>query len=338
MPAPRYVGNRTPRRAERAVTETAYSVSTTDQWSADAGAPGREGARQCERVGNKAMQKRQANGVRTKPSAFKSAWTAAPLLSNEQEAQLFRRWHERQDEEALSELTISHMRMVAKIAGKFRRYGLSFDDMMQEGAVGLIQAAARFDPTYGVRFGSYAKQWVQASIYSFVVRNSSIVRPGVTSKHISLFFRMAGLKGKARFDPRLTEQERAELAKETGASIEVVTAIEARIDGADIPLNARASPDSNTELQDFLADSGPTPEDIVSHAQEDSAHSHSLADAMRKLNDRERLVIQQRYLGEDSVTLETVGRQLGVSKERVRQIQREAVKKLGGTLRSHMAA
>ena len=303
-----------------------------------AGASGREGARQCERVGNKAMQIRQHNGARTKPSEFKSAWTAAPLLSDEQEAQLFRRWHDQQDEEALSKLAMSHMRMVAKIAGKFRRYGLSFDDMMQEGAVGLVQAAARFDPTYGVRFGSYAKQWVQASIYSYVVRNSSIVRPGVTSKHISLFFRMARLKGKAGFDPRLTEQERAELAKETGARIEVVTALEARIDGADVPLNARISSHSNSEVQDFLADSGPTPEDIVSDAQEASALSHSLADAMRKLNDRERLVIEQRYLGDDGVTLETVGRQLGVSKERVRQIQKEAVKKLGGALRSHVAA
>jgi len=284
------------------------------------------------------MPRLHRDGARTRPSAFKGAWTAAPLLSSEQEIQLFRRWHDLQDEEALSELIIAHMRMVAKIAGKFRRFGLAFDDMMQEGAVGLVQAAARFDPTYGVRFGSYAKQWVQASIYSFVVRNSSIVRPGVTSKHISLFFRMAGLKGKAGFDRHLTEQERAALAKEMGANVEVVAALEARIDGADVPLNARISSQSNSEVQDLLADSGPTPEDIVSYAQEDSARSRSLADAMRALNDRERLVIQQRYLGEDGVTLETVGRQLGVSKERVRQIQKEAVKKLGGALRSDMAA
>lgn len=284
------------------------------------------------------MQIRQSYGIRAKDDTFKSAWTAAPLLSNELEAQLFQRWHDRRDEKALSELIIAHMRLVAKIAGKFRRYGLNFDDLMQEGAVALMQAAARFDPRYGVRFGGYAKQWVQAAIHNYVVRNSSIVRPGVTSKHVSLFFRMASLKGKAGYDRRLTDQESRRVAEESGASISVVTAIETRIDGADIPLNARVSPDTNTEVQDFLADNKPTPEDVVSHAQEDAALSRSLADAMGKLSDRERLVIQQRYLGEDDVTLEAVGRQLGVSKERVRQIQKGAVKKLGGALQGYMAA
>ena len=291
-----------------------------------------------QRSGYEAMQSAQNYRTRTRTGAFKTAWTAAPLLSSEDEERLFQRWHDLKDGGAMSKLIIAHMRLVAKMAGRFSRHGLNFDDLMQEGAVGLMQAVARFDPTYGVRFASYAKQWVQTAIHNFVVRNSSIVRPGVTSKHISLYFKLARLKAKSGFDRRLTDQERERLAQEMGASVEVVTALEARIDGADIPLNAPVSSGSNTEVQDFLGDSGPTPEEIVSQAQEDSVLSDTLADAMQKLTDRERVVIQQRYLREEGATLETVGRQLGVSKERVRQIQKGAIKKLGGALQSRMAA
>jgi len=250
------------------------------------------------------------------------------FLSDCEEQELIRRWKDLGDERALSKLIEAHMPIVAGLARKFARASLGRDDLMQEGAIGLLQAARHFDDTRGLRFGQYAKWWVRAAISMYVMRNASIVRPGTSAKHVHLFFKLAAMKSRGGFDWRLPDEEGQRLARETGTRLATVAALDARVNGVDVPLNAHIAPGSVGEVQDLLADSGPDPEMIVSAKQQDTMLSASLNSALQTLNDRERTVIRERYLRENRTKLETLARHFGVTKERIRQIEKGAVGRL----------
>ena len=259
-----------------------------------------------------------------------SAVMEAPILERGYEADLARRWREKGDESALGELITAHIRLVVRIASKFRGYGLPVGDLIQEGNVGLLEAANRFDVERQVRFSTYATWWILAAIQEYVVRNASIVRIGTTPAQKSLFFNLRRLRAQLTDNsrPTMTGEERERIARELGVSAAAVERMEAHLSHPDRSLNASISGDDGDEMQDFLADDSPSPEDIVRERHDFAARAAWLREAMEDLTPREQQVISRRFLGEGKSTLAEIGESFGVTKERIRQIEGKALAKL----------
>jgi RNA polymerase sigma-32 factor len=258
----------------------------------------------------------------------------AALLTRERELELATRWRDQEDEEALHELVLAYMRLVISTAAKFRNYGLPMGDLVQEGTVGLMQAAERFEPEREVRFSTYAAWWVRSAMQDYILRNWSVVRTGTTAAQKALFFNFRRLRARIHDGGtgQLDDEGRASIAKELSVSISDVTSMEMRLAGSDQSLNARISPNGEDEWQDFLADETPSPEEVVTLAHDNKTRSIWLAQALAELTDREQTIIKERRLRDDALTLEELGRALGISKERVRQIEHRALEKLKTSL------
>ena len=252
------------------------------------------------------------------------------LLSRERELWLARLWREAGDEAALHELVMAYMRLVISTAARFRNYGLPMSDLVQEGATGLMQAAARFEPEREVRFSTYAAWWIRSAMQDYILRNWSVVRTGTTAAQKALFFNLRRLRAKIGDGSGgpLDEAGRAFIASELSVHTDEVEAMEMRLAGGDQSLNATISPTGEDEWQDFLADERPTPEETVMFARDSRTRSIWLAQALAELTDREQIIIKERRLRDDARTLEELGRDLGISKERVRQIEHRALEKL----------
>jgi RNA polymerase sigma-32 factor len=254
----------------------------------------------------------------------------APYLDREREQALALAWRDRCDQSAFGELILAHMRLVVTAALRMRGYGLPIGDLVQEGTVGLMEAAIRFDPDRQLRFSTYATWWIRAAMQDFVLRNWSIVRSGTTAAQKSLFFNLRRLRQRIADPTRRTmsEAETQRLADALGVAPREVETMEQRLAAADSSLNAPFGETGEDSWQDVLADDRPTPEEIVTEA-DDTEHRHGLlASALDRLPARERRIIQARQLAEDGATLEELGRELGVSKERVRQLERRAFLRL----------
>jgi len=255
---------------------------------------------------------------------------SAPLLDRDRELDLARRWREEQDEDALHELCTAYMRLVVAIATRFRTYGLPMSDLVQEGNVGLMLAAARFEPERELRFSTYATWWIRSCIQDFILRNWSIVRTGTTAAQKSLFFNLRRLRALLR-DPTeggLSPESRTYVANALRVDEDEVDRMAARLSAADRSLNAPIGEAGDSEWQDLLPDMGALPEDETMLERDRAVRSEWLAEALADLTDRELIIIRERRLVEEGVTLETLGRKLGVSKERVRQIEHQAMRKL----------
>ncbi len=258
-----------------------------------------------------------------------------PLLEKEYELDLARRWTEEQDEKALHELVQSYTRLVISLAAKFKHYGLPMGDLIQEGNIGLMQAANRFDYKRDLRFSTYASWWIRSCIQDYVLRNWSIVRTGTTAAQKSLFFNLRRLR--AQIEGReegqdLDDDGREEIAKTLGVKVSEVRDMESRFNGGDQSLNVRIGEDGEDDWQSMLSDEGPNPEDVVTGIKDAETRSKWLNDALDKLSDREQLIIRERHLGQETVTLEELGKELGVSKERVRQLEARAMDKIKGSI------
>jgi len=257
-----------------------------------------------------------------------------PLLDRDHEVNLAKRWRDHDDDQAMHELVMAYARLVVSAASKYRHYGLANGDLIQEGNIGLMQAAKRFDPNRGFRFSTYAAWWIRASIQDHILRNWSIVRTGTTAAHKSLFFKLRRLRariGEADGGP-LSEEGRQKIAESIGVTVTDVVTMEQRLSGADMSLNASVNTESENEAQDFLADERPSPEQVVIELHDKKVLSRWLSEALNELSARERLIILKRRLNEEGATLEQLGQILGVSKERVRQLEHRALKKLQKTL------
>jgi RNA polymerase sigma-32 factor len=258
---------------------------------------------------------------------------AAPMLDRDHELQLARRWRENNDQEALHELVTSYLRLVVATAGRYRNYGLPMPDLVQEGMVGLMQAAARFEPERDVRFSTYAAWWIRSAMQDFVLRNWSIVRTGTTAAQKSLFFNLRRLR--ARIEGRkqqMDDEDRLTIAQELDVGVADVLAMEQRLSGTDQSLNAPVGFEGDSVGQDFIADDRPTPEEALADGHDSSTRTRWIASSLAELSEREQIIIRERRLREEGSTLEELGRRLGISKERVRQIEHRALQKLKSAL------
>jgi RNA polymerase sigma-32 factor len=268
-----------------------------------------------------------------------SAAMDAPMLEREYEADLARRWRDDEDTEALNEIITSHIRLVVKIASKFKGYGLPIGDLIQEGNRGLLEAANRFDPERNVRYSTYATWWILAAMQEYIVRNSSIVRIGTTPAQKSLFFNLRKLRAKLtdNLRARMTEEERELISKELGVPLAAVERMESHFSGPDQSLNASVGESNSNEFVDLLEDESPTPEAIVSDMIDGETRSKWITEAMAHLTSREQEVITRRFLKDDKITLAEIGESFGVTKERIRQIEGKALSKLRNVLQDQVA-
>ncbi|WP_062227910.1 RNA polymerase factor sigma-32 [Aureimonas frigidaquae] len=261
---------------------------------------------------------------------------AAPYLQRDEEYQLAVRWKESHDQAALHRMTAAHMRLVISMAAKFRHFGLSMNDLIQEGHVGLLEAAARFEPEREVRFSTYATWWIRASIQDYILRNWSIVRGGTSSAQKALFFNLRRLRARlSQGSEALASSEMyREIAQALNVSVGDVALMDSRLSGPDSSLNAPLMEDESgsADRQDFLVSDSPLPDEMVSTSIDDERRVLWLTDALDVLSERELRIIRERRLQDEGATLEALGSELGISKERVRQIETRALEKLRAAL------
>ncbi len=275
----------------------------------------------------------QMAGVRRQ---FVKAAMAARFLERDEERALAQSWRSNGDEAALHELASAHMRLVIALAVRFRNYGLPIADLIQEGHVGLLEAAARFDPEREVRFSTYATWWIRASIQDFILRNWSIVRGGTSSAQKALFFNLRRLRAKLSRDGSAgSASVFATIAMAIGVSPADVELMDTRLSGPDVSLNAPvAESDSSGQAErvEFLVDDKPLPDETVGEQIDGDRRVSWLREALTVLSERELRIVRERRLAEESATLEALGDRLGISKERVRQIENRAMEKLRGAM------
>ncbi|MEM7269151.1 MAG: RNA polymerase factor sigma-32 [Pseudomonadota bacterium] len=258
----------------------------------------------------------------------------AELLDAETERALAIAWRDHRDEKSLHRLINAYMRLAVSMAAKFRRYGAPMSDLIQEAGVGLLKAAEKFDPDRGVRFSTYATWWIKASIQDYVMRDWSMVRTGSTSSQKSLFFNLRRVRAKIErergeaSDGAEAAAMRQEIAEEVGVPLRDVEMMEARLAGSDFSLNATQATDEGREWIEALEDDAPLGAETVSRDSELGAARSMIGDAFEALTPRERMIIEKRKLIDEPETLETLGGELGLSKERVRQLEAQALKKM----------
>ncbi len=273
-------------------------------------------------------------------NAIVRAAMRAPYLERQEEHDLAARWKDFDDQNAMHRITTAHMRLVVSIASRFRYFGLSMSDLIQEGHVGLLEAAARFDPEREVRFSTYATWWIRASMQDYILRNWSIVRGGTSSTQKALFFNLRRLRAKLTQGSEKMPSSAIykEISVALGVSEADVALMDSRLSGPDASLNAPIDVDGDgaSERMQFLVSDAPTPDEVVGDAIDTERRITWLHSALRVLNDRELHIIRERRLADEGATLERLGGELGISKERVRQIESRALEKLRGELvRTH---
>ena len=268
----------------------------------------------------------------------------AELLDAQTEVELARAWRDRRDEAAMRRLVQAYMRLAISMASKFRRYGAPMNDLIQEASLGLLKAADRFDPERGVRFSTYAVWWIKASIQDFVMRNWSLVRTGSTSSQKALFFNLrrvqARLEREAEVEGRHLDgaEMRARIAEVIGVPLNDVEMMLGRLSGSDYSLNAmQSSEDEGREWIESLEDDAAGPEDVVADRHDTVLLRGWLGEAMGRLTPRERFIVTERRLRDAPRTLASLGEELGLSKERIRQLEAQAFLKLRKNLESHGA-
>jgi len=251
-----------------------------------------------------------------------------PLLTLKEEQDLSRRWRDAGDIEAAHRLVTSHLRLVAKIAFKYKGYGLPMGDLIAEGNIGMMQAVKRFDPERGFRLATYAMWWIKAAIQEYILRSWSLVKIGSSAAQKRLFFNLRKLKKKIGVDTHLTDEQADRIAGILDVSREDVTDMNQRMSGSDVYLNSKMSKDGDEEKIDFLASPAESQETLLADKEELMNRQILLNAALSTLSDRERDIIARRRLKDDPDTLEDLSQEYNISRERVRQIEVRAFEKL----------
>jgi RNA polymerase sigma-32 factor len=263
-----------------------------------------------------------------------------PMLTQQDEFVLAKRWRENGDRDAAHQLVTSHLRLVAKIARGYRGYGLPIADLISEGHVGLMQAVERFEPERGFRFATYAVWWIKAAIQEYILRSWSLVKMGTTANQKKLFFRLREAKSKifALDEGDMRPDQVKLIAKRLGVTEHAVIDMNRRL-GGDASLNDSIREDGDSgEWQDWLMDESPNQETTLVASDEFDNHRKVLSDALGVLNGRDRRIFEGRRLTEDPITLAELADEFGVSRERVRQIEVRAFEKVQKAVKDRTAA
>ena len=260
-----------------------------------------------------------------------------PLLEPEEEYMLAKRWVEQEDTEAAHRMVTSHLRLAAKIAMGYRGYGLPQAEVISEANVGLMQAVKRFDPEKGFRLATYAMWWIRASIQEYILRSWSLVKLGTTSGQKKLFFNLRKAKNKigALEEGDLRPENVEKIATQLGVTEEEVISMNRRMSGGDASLNAQvgAEGEGSMQWQDWLEDEDADQAGDYAEKDELETRREMLAEALEVLNDREKDILTQRRLSDETITLEDLSGQYDVSRERIRQIEVRAFEKLQKRMR-----
>ena len=253
-----------------------------------------------------------------------------PMLKLEEEYTLAKSWKENKDINAAHKLVTSHLRLVAKIALKYRWYGLPIPDLISEGNIGLMQAVKKFDPDRGFRLATYAMWWIKAAIQEYVLKSWSLVRMGTTAAQKKLFFNLKKIKNQIApgQEGDLRDEQVKEISKRLDVDSDEVVNMNRRMMGQEKSLNDPIKVGETEEWQDWLTDEGLDQELLVSQQQEYNDKKELLNSAMKILNDREKEIIIARRLAENPSTLEDLSKKYKISRERIRQIETKAFEKL----------
>jgi len=253
-----------------------------------------------------------------------------PLLSPEEEFVLAVRYKEHEEVEAAHKLITANLRFVVKVALEYRGYGLKPLDLIQEGNIGLMVALKKFDPHKRYRFISYAIWWIRAYIQNFIIRSWSLVKMGTTQIQKKLFYKMGKIKGIAHAERR--EEKIEELAQELSVRSSDIEEMQKRFAGRDLSLDAKLTFDQDMTFLDLLPDHSPDQEELLGEWEEDDLLTDEVEDALGNLSERERFIIRHRIMADEPMTLQELGDTFHISRERVRQIEGEALKKLKNQL------
>jgi RNA polymerase sigma-32 factor len=252
-----------------------------------------------------------------------------PMLDAQEELRLAQRWREHRDREAAQRLVGSHLRLVVKIASSYAGYGLPAGEIISEGNVGLMRALERFDPGKDARFATYAMWWIRASIQEYILRSRSLVKIGTTAGQRRLFFKLRQAKSRigAIDEGDMRPEQVRVIAKELGVTEQEVIDMNRRLSG-DLSLNAPLTEDEAGTWQDYLVDDAPNQERTLAEIEQSSRRRTALAEALALLSERERRILVDRRLADEPPTLNQLADELGVSPERVRQIEVRAFDKV----------
>ena len=253
---------------------------------------------------------------------------AIPLLTEQEEMNLAKKLHEENDLNAARQLIMSHLRLVIKIARSYSGYGLNQADLVQEGNIGLMKAVKRFDPSRGVRLVSFAMYWIKAEIQEFVVRNWRLVKTATTKAQIKLFFNLRSMK--KTLQP-LKQEEIKEIANELNVKESDVKEMEYRFNGNEIALDYQDEDNEDEVFRpiSYLQDENADPVKQLISKESESNNLSALSNAIKSIDERSRYILKSRWLNEEkSKTLHELADELGVSAERIRQIEQNALKKL----------
>lgn len=250
-----------------------------------------------------------------------------PVLTREEEEAIAKAYYETKDPRLAYKLVVSNLRLVAKIALEFQKFwAYNFLDLIQEGNLGLLQAVKKFDPYKGVKFSYYASFWIKAYILKYIMDNWKLVKMGTTQAQRKLFYKLR--KEKERLSALGFEPTPKEIAKRLGVKEKEVEEMEARMFSQDLSLEAPISHDSDDTLGDFLRDTRPSPEDTYAREEILSNFKRLLKDFARTLSGKDYVIFYERLLADEPKTLNELSKKLGISKERVRQIEEKLIKRL----------
>jgi len=267
-------------------------------------------------------------------SAYVTSVSSIPILTVEQEKGLAERLYYQEDLDAARQLIMSHLRFVVHIAKSYSGYGLPQGDLIQEGNVGLMKAVKRFDPERGVRLVSFAVHWIKAEIHEYILRNWRIVKVATTKAQRKLFFNLRGAKKSLAW---LNNDEVSAIAEDLGVDAKVVRQMEGRLSAHDAPFDMGADDDDDSAYQapaNYLEDKRQDPVDLLEQQDWQKKSNDSLMAAMRDLDERSKDILNARWLTEQKSTLHDLADKYGVSAERIRQLEKNAMKKIKVAMQS----
>ena len=260
-----------------------------------------------------------------------------PLLSKEEEYNLAVNYYENKDLDAANRLVLSNLRFVIKIAGEYKSYGFPIMELVQEGTIGLMHAVKKFNPYKGYRLISYAVWWIKARIHNHIMKFWSNVKIGTTQAQRKLFQKLSGAKRKLNIQSgRLTEEDVSKLAKHFNVKQKDVVEMELRNASRDFSLDQNVSGDESLNYLDIVEDESQNQEDLVESLEHSNVALEGVKKGMETLSDRERKIINERFYSETPKKLHQLGEELGISKERVRQIEKTALQKLQKSVNSEL--